>query len=513
MKTVTSVCKTILLARVSDDKQTSEEAQLNNIRAFAERYGLTNFDERKIKESSTKADRKKFQEIIAEIKVSKAPIAVVVDTVDRLQRSFRESVVLEDFRKAGKVELYFQRDNLVIKKDSNSSDLMRWDMGVMFARNYVLQLGDNVRRKFKQMREEGKKTSRVDIGYVAVHEIDAKGKKQRIDIKPDPEKAPLIVQAFHLFASELYSIETITSEMQKRGLTGRKGKPICRSMMFYILTNPFFYGMMRTKGEVVPHIYEPLIGKQLFDKVQTILNKRRKNPTKFASKDFALQGIVYCEHPDCGCLYSPEMKKERLIYYSCTNAKKVHPKREYIREEKLLEPIYEALGKLQLPKEKGEELVKALKKNIESTGLYRKKQKARLRDVIDEEREVMKGVAIKFGRNEIDKGIYDEVVTASKEKQRQAEISLANLTDTDEDYFIDVGRVIDIARRAKDIFQVNEKKQFLRFLLQNASADGKKLTFTMKSPFNELISISERLIELGTIESVRTYFMTQILVS
>jgi len=183
--------KVILLARVSDKRQDSEDAQLMNMRKFAAGFGFKKLDERKIQESSTKAYRKKFQEIISEIKASKEPVALIVDTVDRLQRSFYESVTLDALRKERRVELYFHRENLVIRQDSNSTDLMRWDMAVMFARNYVLTLGDNVKRKFKLMRAEHMKTGPANFGYKPVHEIDVFGKRKRIDIIPDPETAPL----------------------------------------------------------------------------------------------------------------------------------------------------------------------------------------------------------------------------------------------------------------------------------------------------------------------------------
>jgi len=53
-----------------------------------------------------------------------------VETIDRLQRDYRESVVLDALRKQGKVRLFFFRENLVIDKESNSADIMRWDIGV-----------------------------------------------------------------------------------------------------------------------------------------------------------------------------------------------------------------------------------------------------------------------------------------------------------------------------------------------------------------------------------------------
>ena len=86
------------------------------------------------------------------------------------------------------------------------------------------------------------------------------------------------------------------------------------------------------------------------------------------------------------------------------------------------------------------------------------------------------------------------MIKNSREKQRQAEAQLADHTDADENYFISAERVMNVARRAKEIFEssdINEKRQFLTFLLQNPTADGKNLVFTLKSPFNELVSISE----------------------
>jgi site-specific DNA recombinase len=96
-------------------------------------------------ESSTKDTRKEFEKILVQIRKSKEILALVADTIDRVQRSFKESVVLEELRKDGKVEIHFMREGLVLNLKSNSADILRWDMGVMFARSYVLQLSDNVK--------------------------------------------------------------------------------------------------------------------------------------------------------------------------------------------------------------------------------------------------------------------------------------------------------------------------------------------------------------------------------
>src|SRR3989344_1947136 len=170
--------KAIILARESDKNQDSNDAQLSRILDYVKSKSLEEWKIIKLKESSTKGYRTKFQEIIEVIKKSKETIAVVVDTVDRLQRSFKESVIFDELRKEGKVEIHFYRENLVINKKSNSADILRWDMGVMFAKSYVLQLSDNVKRKYEKMREDGEITGLPPIGYKSVY--DAEG--SRIDV-------------------------------------------------------------------------------------------------------------------------------------------------------------------------------------------------------------------------------------------------------------------------------------------------------------------------------------------
>jgi DNA invertase Pin-like site-specific DNA recombinase len=61
-------------------------------------------------EVSTKNTRKEFEKILERIRKSRETIALVADTIDRVQRSFKESVVLDNLRKDGKVEIHFMRE-------------------------------------------------------------------------------------------------------------------------------------------------------------------------------------------------------------------------------------------------------------------------------------------------------------------------------------------------------------------------------------------------------------------
>src|SRR5262249_52774846 len=149
-----------------------------------QRKGLAIAKEYEIDESSTIDDRRKFFQIIDSIKASKSKIALVVETVDRLQRSFKESVMLDELRKQGQVELHFVREALIVSGASSSSDIMRWNFHVMIAQSYVLQLSDNVKRSIKEKLRRGECISKHPFGYKIIR-LDS----GKTDLTPDPHDA------------------------------------------------------------------------------------------------------------------------------------------------------------------------------------------------------------------------------------------------------------------------------------------------------------------------------------
>jgi hypothetical protein len=110
------IMKALLLACASSKEQEEGQsipAQERRLREYADRKGLVVGQVFKITESSTKDTRKEFEKILEIIRKSKETLALVADTIDRVQRSFKESVVLEKLRKEGKVEIHFMREGLV----------------------------------------------------------------------------------------------------------------------------------------------------------------------------------------------------------------------------------------------------------------------------------------------------------------------------------------------------------------------------------------------------------------
>lgn len=76
----------------------------------------------------------------------------------------------------------------------------------------------------------------------------------------------------------------------------KKGCLVTKNTIYEVLTNPFYYGEMCVKGKIMPHIYTPLVSKDLFDKVQKILtqngNHNRANVKESAKTVYTFRRMI-----------------------------------------------------------------------------------------------------------------------------------------------------------------------------------------------------------------------------
>jgi len=476
--------KAIILARVSSEEQESNPAQIARLTEFAQSKGFDAPRICEIEESSSKADRKKFQEIVADIRTSEVKVALFVDTVDRLQRSFSESVVFDELRREDKIELFFYRENLHIHAGSNSADLIRWDMGVMFARSYVLQLSDNVKRRFEQKRKQGEWTAGPPFGYASVM-LDER-KRLRSDIVPHPVNAAYVKKMFELHASGDYSGRRIAEWLNTEGVRTNKGGKFHTASVHLILKNPFYRGEMRTRYGVYPHRYEPLVSKRLFLKVQRLLEARNRNPLKSIRKhEFALGGLIVCAH--CGCAVTPELKKQRYVYYSCTNGKRIC-RRQYVNEAQLLEPIRVALRSISLTDDQIALILAHLKGHRDDEASRQRREDLerlrRQRDEIQEQQESLLDLAV---RKQISEDMYRSKTCELGAVQETLEARLSARPMDDAQNRLAAQHVLSAAQRAEVIFDSGEpehKRSLLECLIASPRLHDKELLFELQEPFS-----------------------------
>ena len=90
----------------------------------------------------------------------------------------------------------------------------------------------------------------------------------------------------------------------------------------------------------------------------------------------------------------------------------------------------------------------------------------------------------------ITKDMFNKKLKEYKEKQAELETEMVRYTDADENFYLTANMVLNLAKRAYEIFEsfeIPEKRQLLNFLLQNLKLQDKKLLFELKTPFDMVL--------------------------
>lgn len=472
--------KAIILARVSSKEQednNSIPAQLRHIKEYADRNNLDIIETHELVESSTKNKRPEFNKIVTRIEKSKETVALIVDTIDRLQRGFRESVQLDELRKAGKLELHFIRENLVINDTSNSSTIISWDIGVVLAKSYVTQATDNIKRGQAEKIKNGEWLSKAPFGYKNIRKENDKPW-----VIPD-ENSHIVFAIFKRYSTGAHSMQDLCKWLfDTYGINKQK------SQIQHILANPFYSGKMRIKGQLYQHAYDTIITPELFDSTQQAASRYNKPAFKFAGLPFLYRGMIACSH--CGCRVTPERKKGHA-YYHCTQHKGKHGAK-WLREEEISRQLNEAICAVQPSAEQYAEAVETLKKanddqknivkNIRSNvGLELSRIESRTKRLFDI-----------YIDGDISKKEYGEKRSEYNLQKEKLERKLLSLDESSKCWYDNAILIMDLVRNASLLFEqcseMEQKRHFLNLLFQNLELHESQLRWKYKKPFDSMAS-------------------------
>ncbi len=479
--------KAVILARVSTEEQkdagNSLPAQIHRLQEYCKRKGFVAVETFSFDESAYKTKRDEFDKTLEYLESTKEKIAVCFDKVDRLSRNVFDKRVSLLYEKAvaDVIELHFASDGQVISSSMSAVEKFQFGMSLGLAKYYSDAISDNVRRAFEQKLRNGEWIGQARIGYINTQD----GGKN--DLALDEEKAPLVRKMFELYATGNYSIKTLQKEMGKLGLKSRNTKIISPSMIHKTLKDKFYIGIMTSRGKEYPHKYPIIVPKITFDRVQKVLSSYDKKTIKYASKPFALRGLIRCNR--CSGTITAEIVKGKYTYYSCSNFKGLC-KRIYVREEDLLAPIRELLQAIHLPQDRVDEVVQALKASNENKNHFHKKALRQLQLEYEKIQTNLDRLLDLRIEESITQEIYDKKFKSYKERQYEIALKLEEYTYADESYHIGVEMVLSLASRALEIFngsEPDEKRQLLNLVLQNCRLSGKNLTFELRSPFDAIL--------------------------
>ncbi len=329
--------KFFLYSRKSSDSEERQilsiEAQIAELRLFAEREKITIVREFTESMTAKVPGRPIFNDMIARIEKGEAQ-GILAWHPDRLARNSVDGgriIYLLDTGHLGALKFpTFWFENTPQGK---------FMMSIAFGQSkyYVDNLSENIKRGQRQKIRRGEFPGLAPLGY----SNDPISRK----IVIDPSRALLVRRLFAEYATGKYTVEDMKRRTAEWGLMSRSGKNLYHSRLYRILTKPFYYGLVLYGGEWFQGSHEPLVTKELFEKVQKVL-VRAAVPHIHKKNIFPFLGLAQCS--SCGGSITAERQKGHH-YYRCTKKMKVKCTEPYVREELLAEQISRAISRVALP--------------------------------------------------------------------------------------------------------------------------------------------------------------------
>ncbi len=314
--------KAVVYTRVSTEEQAKEnhyslDAQKRICTELASKGGLTivEFFEDAGKSGTNIKGRPALREMLAYIEEHKDITTVLVQDTDRIARNTEDHLAIKALLKRNNARLLsVSQPNL---DDTAEGKLM----DTLIASMNQFQSDITSRKVSKGMEQKaisGWLPGKAPCGYSNTSE------NEKLILILDPLRAPLIKEAFDLYASGNYSVEIINDILYEKGYRTKKGKKLQVSRLSDALENPFYYGEFKWAGKIHKGNHEPLISKDTWLLVQDIRNSRTFKKQAERKHNFLLAGFVFCK---CGRRFTAEHHDKntggkRYSYYHCTKGRK-----------------------------------------------------------------------------------------------------------------------------------------------------------------------------------------------
>ena len=485
--------KAVIYARVSSKEQEKEgysvDAQLKLLREYAERQGFEIAREFVDVETARRAGRQNFNEMIARVRKRKSIKAILVEKTDRLLRNLKDWVTIDELVNGMNVEIHLPKEGEVLSRDSRSSAKFMFGIKVLMSKQYSENLSEESRKGIREKAEQGIYPGQAPLGYRNI--TNAEGRKV---IAIDEERAPMIKQIFEWYAEGHASLKVIASDIRAAGLTYRKSNtPVPTSTVSNILNNRIYKGEFVWNGRIFQGKHEPIVGKELWNRVQSILKERRHGTNIYRKHDFIFSGLLTCAK--CGCAITAEIKKKRLIYYHCTGfaSRRIGEpalcSRKYVREEVLEQQFIEILGRLQMD----DRIAKKIRKALQSSHLDEQQQTKQVIERLQKEHMRLEDRldAIYSDRldERIDTHFFDKISKEIREEQSECIGHIERLQNAKKSYVNAGIRLLELGLGAKALFERQNnagKQRLLKFLLSNAKLEDGKVVATFRKPFDLL---------------------------
>ena len=263
-------------------------------------------------------------------------------------------------------------------------------------------------------------------------------KKGKNKLKINEKEAEIVRFIFNEY-SKGKGYKAITNQINKLGYKTKKGNDFSVGSIRDILTNPVYIGEIRynvrqnwsekRRRNINPNPirvkgkHEAIIDRELWDKVQLILESKKGKPSRIYDGEYPLTGILRCPKCGAGMVISrttntlADGSKKRIAYYCCGNWKNKGTSvcnSNTIRVDKANEYVFKKIEELV----SNEAMIKAVVKNINKERKDKVKPAKRLLGDIDKELE-----KLDKRKRKIFEAYEDDILTKEEFQTRKNELN------------------------------------------------------------------------------------------
>ena len=154
------------------------------------------------------------------------------------------------------------------------------------------------------------------LGYRNVDNLAPTSANDRRIIVPHAAAGPQVTQAFALYATGNYSLQSLCRKMETLGLRSITGGSVTTTSMRKMLGDSFYYSYAKYKGQMRHWKHAPLTNEATFLQCQLVLAQHNRYADRMRKHDFLLAGLVRCGL--CGATYTASVNdKKGKAYYHC----------------------------------------------------------------------------------------------------------------------------------------------------------------------------------------------------
>jgi site-specific DNA recombinase len=459
-------------------------------------------------ESAKSDDRPTLQQMLTEIPIIKElPMVnlkyLIIPKVDRLARNRLDDALLCQKLIGWNIKLASATENI----DETPSGQLMHGMLAVFAEYYSNNLATEVMKGLRRKHEMGGTPCKPPIGYLSKRELI--GGKDIRTVIVDEQRAPLIQEAFDLYATGEWSLHRLAKHLKAKGLRSRgteryPERPLAFGTIHQILRNSYYKGVVVWNGQRYPGIHERLVDPDTFDRVQGLLAAARVSGERPQKHEHYLRGTVVCEKCFGRLLFGRHRSHtgKQYEYFCCINrdARRRQTKCEsghYAVDQVELEVMEDVYRTLELPETVKDQVRKELRDELsERTALIQREAEGHERRLKEIEAKQEKLLQLYYRSDPL---ITDDVFAVEQKKfedERQAAerlrtVATAQLTDVEEALEIALSRIDRVYETYLDGTEL-ERRVLNRAIFVHIEVGPDGITSTKLTPTYEALKAWHR---------------------